>query len=115
MGRTIGLNSNQRIAAVGAQGNALTQNFVLVAAPSVGFRKKVKGSFRLDAYGSDTEVDIRAGGVTILSFIFGTDTLPAVKELPETVLEVGSFMSKVGDGSGNSTLRFNLSVESTQS
>lgn len=92
-------------------GAATTQDFVMYTCPANIKAKVIGGSVYIDSYGSDTLSRLRYNGNTVLGMISSTDPVGTTKAVPEGVLLAGQTITKNGNGSGNSNMRFNLIIQ----
>jgi len=110
-GQTVALNNTQKIVDQQEIGSATTQNFVMYTCPAGKIAKVVGGSMYIDSYGSDTNSRLRYNGTTVMNFNSTNDPTGTSKDAPSGIIEATQTITKNGDSSGNSNMRFNLVIQ----
>ena len=112
MGETRSYNVVQKISTMPVTGSATTQDFAMYTCPA-GKKAVLDAILLLDTYGSSTQVNIKVALTSIMRFISGTDPTNANKNLVGVSLKAGDIFEKDDNGSGNSNVRFSLTVQET--
>ena len=76
-------------------------------------KAKLDATLLLDTYGSSSQVNIKSALTSILRYVSGTDPTNTTKSLIGVSLSAGDIFEKDDNGSGNSNVRFNLTVTET--
>lgn len=110
VGTRTALNTVQKLPTFAVVGSATTQDFAMYTCPA-GRKAILNAVLLLDTYGSSSQINIKVGGTSIMRFIFGTDAVNANKNLQGVSLSAGQIFEKDDNGSGNSNVRFDLTVQ----
>jgi len=109
-GKRTALNTVQKLPTFAVVGSATTQDFAMYTVPA-GKKAILNAVLMLDTYGSSSQVNIKVGGTSIMRFISGVDLTNQNKNLNGVSLSAGQIFEKDDNGSGNSNVRFDLTVQ----